>query len=43
MCDEYFIEKMGETTQHRAVSDEEIEKWQGKLPSRLLHYWSTES
>ncbi|WP_145956906.1 GAD-like domain-containing protein [Xenorhabdus miraniensis] len=43
MRDEDFIEKMEETTQHRAVSTEAIEKWQRKLPIRLLHYWPTES
>ncbi|CDH26786.1 GAD-like domain-containing protein [Xenorhabdus bovienii] len=39
---EYFIQKFGEATQHRAVPAEAIEKWRGKLPDRLLHYWSTE-
>ncbi|WP_274725771.1 GAD-like domain-containing protein [Xenorhabdus bovienii] len=35
---DYFIEKMGEATQHREVTTEAIEKWRGKLPDRLLHY-----
>ncbi|MDC9615703.1 GAD-like domain-containing protein [Xenorhabdus khoisanae] len=39
---ECFIEDLGEATQHRAVPTEAIEKWQGRLPERLLHYWKTE-
>ncbi|WP_416776440.1 GAD-like domain-containing protein [Xenorhabdus budapestensis] len=45
MRDEYFnnfIEEFGEATQHIDVPDEAIEKWRGKLPDRLLHYWKTE-
>ncbi len=32
---EYYIEKMGEATQHRAVPDEAMDKWLGKLPGQL--------
>ncbi|MBC8954046.1 GAD-like domain-containing protein [Xenorhabdus sp. PB62.4] len=39
---ELFIEDMGEATQHRAVPDEAIDKWLGKLPGQLLYYWKHE-
>ncbi|MDX7993287.1 GAD-like domain-containing protein, partial [Xenorhabdus littoralis] len=39
---EYFIEKMGEATQHREVPAEAIDKWRGKLPGQLLYYWKHE-
>ncbi|SFU55119.1 GAD-like domain-containing protein [Xenorhabdus koppenhoeferi] len=39
---EYFIEKMGEVTQHREVPAEAIDKWLGKLPGQLLYYWKHE-
>ncbi|KMJ45722.1 GAD-like domain protein [Xenorhabdus khoisanae] len=45
MRDKYFdsfIEEFGEATQHIAVPSESIEKWRGKLPDQLLHYWRTE-
>ncbi|WP_416776443.1 GAD-like domain-containing protein [Xenorhabdus budapestensis] len=45
MRDQYFnefIEEFGEATQHIDVPDEAIEKWKGRLPDRLLHYWKTE-
>ncbi|MBD2793237.1 DUF1851 domain-containing protein [Xenorhabdus sp. 42] len=37
-----FIKEFGEATQHRAVPNEAIEKWKGRLPDQLLHYWETE-
>jgi hypothetical protein len=39
---EYFISKFGEATSRVAVPPEDIEKWQGKLPKKLLNYWSEE-
>ncbi|SFO07702.1 GAD-like domain-containing protein [Xenorhabdus japonica] len=39
---ECFIEEMGEATQHRAVPTQAMEKWKGRLPDQLLHYWKTE-
>ncbi|WP_340617114.1 GAD-like domain-containing protein [Xenorhabdus entomophaga] len=45
MRDKYFdsfIEEFGEATQHIAAPSEAIEKWRGKLPDQLLHYWKIE-
>ncbi|AOM41031.1 hypothetical protein A9255_10855 [Xenorhabdus hominickii] len=39
---EAFIKEMGEATQYKSVPDEEIEKWRGILPDRLLLYWEVE-
>ncbi|WP_340617714.1 GAD-like domain-containing protein [Xenorhabdus entomophaga] len=39
---EDFIKTMGEATQYTVVPSEEIEKWRGKLPDRLLLYWEVE-
>jgi hypothetical protein len=39
---DYFIEKFGEATHHEAVPQAAIDKWRGKLPDKLLHYWQTE-
>ncbi|BET96021.1 GAD-like domain-containing protein [Xenorhabdus taiwanensis] len=39
---ECFIQDLGEATQHRTVPSETVEKWRGKLPNKLLHYWETE-
>ncbi|BET96024.1 GAD-like domain-containing protein [Xenorhabdus taiwanensis] len=45
MRDHYFnefIDEFGEATQNIPVPGEAIEKWKGRLPDRLLHYWKTE-
>ncbi|HGY1115964.1 TPA: GAD-like domain-containing protein [Providencia rettgeri] len=39
---ELFVEKFGEATISRFVSEEEIDKWRGKLPELLLAYWHNE-
>lgn len=39
---ELFIEEFGEATTSGFVPETEIEKWQGKLPTRLLEYWRDE-
>ncbi|WP_272517871.1 GAD-like domain-containing protein [Providencia sp. PROV221] len=39
---ELFVEKFGEATISRFVSEEEIDKWRGKLPELLLTYWHNE-
>ncbi|BBU95323.1 hypothetical protein BML2496_12060 [Providencia rettgeri] len=33
---ELFVEKFGEASTSRYVSEEKIEKWRGKLPELLL-------
>ncbi|WP_099137302.1 GAD-like domain-containing protein [Xenorhabdus budapestensis] len=33
---------MEEETQYRETPTETINQWRGKLPDRLLNYWSTE-
>lgn len=38
----YFISKFGEATHHQTVSAEAIDRWRGRLPDKLLHYWQTE-
>lgn len=38
----FFIEKFGEATSHYNVPKESIDKWRGKLPEQLLHYWEAE-
>ncbi|WP_272903119.1 hypothetical protein [Xenorhabdus sp. Sc-CR9] len=34
----YFIEEIGEATQHIAVPSGAIEKWGGRLSNKLLNY-----
>lgn len=36
---EYFLEKMGPSIEKRHVPPSSIERYRGKLPDRLLHYW----
>jgi hypothetical protein len=37
-----FIDEFGEATHHEVVPQASIDKWRGKLPDKLLHYWQTE-
>lgn len=39
---EVFIEDFGEATSCVAAPPETIERYRGKLPDQLLHYWATE-
>lgn len=39
---EVFIDEFGEATSRTDVPEAAIEKWQGKLPDRLLTYWKEE-
>jgi hypothetical protein len=39
---ECFIDEFGEATQRRDVTADALERWRGKLPDKLLHYWQTE-
>lgn len=36
---EYFIEKFGEPTHPRPVTADEVERYRGLLPDKLLEYW----
>jgi hypothetical protein len=36
---EYFLEKMGPSTEERLVPPSSIERYRGKLPGKLLDYW----
>lgn len=37
-----FIDEFGEATYHQSAPQEAIDRWRGKLPDKLLHYWQTE-
>ena len=39
---EIFIKEFGEATTSRYVAPEEIDKWQGILPNKLLTHWKNE-
>ncbi|MGN6234186.1 MAG: GAD-like domain-containing protein [Trinickia sp.] len=39
---EVFIDEFGEATDRTDVPEAAFEKWQGKLPDRLLRYWKEE-
>lgn len=39
---EAFIEEFGEADKKLPVAKETIQAWRGKLPDRLLEYWSEE-